>query len=434
MKEAKLRINHFRDRTSENGTVSAEPCKCTEAGNVSTMAEATTQPVNTSRGGRRGKWIVACLVASFVLALATFVAPATSSAQVTIGVAVSFGPPALPIYEQPPCPAPGYIWTPGYWAWDPAYGYYWVPGTWVPAPFVGALWTPGYWAWVNGMYYWYPGYWGPVVGYYGGINYGYGYTGYGYHGGYWNRGRFFYNRDVNRITNINITNVYTQRVVENNRFGHVSFNGGPGGVNVRPTAPQLAAARQRRFGAVNQQLEQERFARGDPAQRARENHGRPAVAATPRPGVFRGNGIVRARQAGAPYQEPAQRTVGRQPERAAPSQVPNGGRVERAPANNTPRNYEPNGRMERGAPAQGRVERQAPQRNAPPANRGMNQQRPEYRNNQPGAVERNQNQARPAEARRPEGRSAPERNSPPPRQENNKGGNGNGRNPGHGRR
>ena len=39
-------------------------------------------------------------------------------AQVDVGVAVSFGPPELPVYEQPICPAEGYIWTPGYWAWD----------------------------------------------------------------------------------------------------------------------------------------------------------------------------------------------------------------------------------------------------------------------------------------------------------------------------
>src|SRR3974390_2554620 len=34
-------------------------------------------------------------------------------------VSVSFGPPVLPVYAQPLCPGPGYIWTPGYWAWDP---------------------------------------------------------------------------------------------------------------------------------------------------------------------------------------------------------------------------------------------------------------------------------------------------------------------------
>ncbi|POA77628.1 hypothetical protein C1883_32095, partial [Pseudomonas protegens] len=56
-----------------------------------------------------------------------------SFAQVNIGVSVSFGPPELPVYEQPLCPGDGYLWTPGYWAWD-GYDYYWVPGTWVLAP------------------------------------------------------------------------------------------------------------------------------------------------------------------------------------------------------------------------------------------------------------------------------------------------------------
>ena len=52
-------------------------------------------------------------------------------AQVGIGISVNFGPPALPVYEQPICPADGYLWTPGYWAYDDVDGYYWVPGTWV---------------------------------------------------------------------------------------------------------------------------------------------------------------------------------------------------------------------------------------------------------------------------------------------------------------
>ena len=75
---------------------------------------------------------------------AVAVGPVASFAQ--IGVAVSIAPPVLPVYEQPPIPAPGYIWTPGYWAYGP-YGYYWVPGTWVQPPGVGLLWTPGYWGW-----------------------------------------------------------------------------------------------------------------------------------------------------------------------------------------------------------------------------------------------------------------------------------------------
>ena len=63
----------------------------------------------------------------------------SSASFAQLSVAVSFGPPALPVYVQPPCPAEGYIWTPGYWAYDPDFGdYYWVPGTWVLAP------VPGY--------------------------------------------------------------------------------------------------------------------------------------------------------------------------------------------------------------------------------------------------------------------------------------------------
>jgi WXXGXW repeat (2 copies) len=87
------------------------------------------------------------LIAAVVLTL-TSVLPTPASAQVAVGISVSFAPPELPVYAQPICPGEGYIWTPGYWAWDPdEEDYYWVPGTWVLAPEVGFLWTPGYWAW-----------------------------------------------------------------------------------------------------------------------------------------------------------------------------------------------------------------------------------------------------------------------------------------------
>ena len=78
-------------------------------------------------------------------------------AQIGVGVSVRIGPPALPVYEQPLCPGPGYLWTPGYWAWDDVDGYYWVPGTSVVAP-VGLLWTPGYWGWNDDVYAWNAGY------------------------------------------------------------------------------------------------------------------------------------------------------------------------------------------------------------------------------------------------------------------------------------
>ena len=85
-------------------------------------------------------------------------------------------PPPLPEYQQPPCPEPNYIWTPGYWSYAPA-GFYWVPGVWAFAPYTGALWTPGYWGYDSDRYGWHQGYWGRYIGYYGGVNYGNGYVG-----------------------------------------------------------------------------------------------------------------------------------------------------------------------------------------------------------------------------------------------------------------
>jgi YXWGXW repeat-containing protein len=114
-------------------------------------------------------------------------------------ISVRFGPPILPVYAQPLCPGSGYIWVPGYWAYDQGEGYYWVPGTWVLPPEAGLLWTPGYWAYRDDAYYWNDGYWGPEVGFYGGINYGYGYPGRGFYGGYWRDREFYYNRNVNNI-------------------------------------------------------------------------------------------------------------------------------------------------------------------------------------------------------------------------------------------
>ncbi|MBI4164253.1 MAG: YXWGXW repeat-containing protein [Acidobacteria bacterium] len=249
--------------------------------------------------------------------------PTPSPARIAVGISVSFGPPALPIYVQPPCPAPGYIWVPGYWAWDPFYGYYWVPGTWVMAPFLGALWTPGYWAYSDGMYVWYDGYWGPVVGYYGGIYYGFGYTGYGYDGGYWRGDQFYYNRSVTNIRTTNITNVYEKTVVNNVNVTRVSYNGGPGGATARPTREQLAAENQQRSGPVASQIQHIQAAQGESRLRASENKGKPDVAATSKAGDFSGREVVRASRAGAPYVPPDPKAIrqNRGGDRSAPARV-----------------------------------------------------------------------------------------------------------------
>src|SRR2546425_1498807 len=208
---------------------------------------------------------------------------ASSYAQVSIGISVGYPPPPLPVYEQPLCPREGYIWTPGYWAWD-GDDYYWVPGTWVLAPEVGFFWTPGYWAWDGGGFVFYEGYWGPFVGFYGGINYGYGYFGHGYEGGRWNNGRFYYNRSVNNVNITEIHNVYNTTVINNTAVTRVSYNGGNGGLNERPTLQEEAAAREKHIPPVSAQMQHVQAARTNPALRASANLGKPPVAATPRPG------------------------------------------------------------------------------------------------------------------------------------------------------
>src|SRR5207344_2018684 len=90
--------------------------------------------------GRWARGITMQMRSIHILLFALIVLSVSTAAFAQIGVAITFGPPALPVYEQPICPGDGYIWTPGYWAWD-GDDYYWVPGTWVLAPEIGFLWT-----------------------------------------------------------------------------------------------------------------------------------------------------------------------------------------------------------------------------------------------------------------------------------------------------
>jgi hypothetical protein len=228
---------------------------------------------------------------------------AASFGQIAVGISVRIGPPPLPVYAQPICPGPGYFWTPGYWAWNDDEGYYWVPGTWVVAP-VGMLWTPGYWGWGGGLYVWHAGYWGPHIGFYGGINYGFGYTGVGFYGGEWRGGRFFYNRSVTNVSVTNVTNVYNKTVIVNNNRT-VSYNGGNGGINMRPTPQEQSYAREQHTPALASQMQHEHAAMQNRQNFAAVNHGRPAIAATARPGDFSSHSVVGARAAGGEYHPPA---------------------------------------------------------------------------------------------------------------------------------
>src|SRR5580698_6284607 len=211
---------------------------------------------------------------SIVPALLLMLSPALSSAQVN--VSVSIAPPELPVYDQPPLPGDGYIWSPGYWAWgDDIQDYYWVPGTWVEAPQPGYLWTPGYWAANGAVFVWNAGYWGPQVGFYGGVNYGFGYGGRGYEGGYWQGNHLYYNRAVVNVGSVHITNVYNKTVINNVEVTRVSYTGGSGGVRAQPTAEESAAAHEHHVAVTPAQQQHVQAARSNPELRASTNRGNP---------------------------------------------------------------------------------------------------------------------------------------------------------------
>lgn len=329
----------------------------------------------------------------------------SAQAQIAIGVTVEVAPPPLPYYEQPIIPAEGYLWVPGYWAWDPAEGdYFWVPGTWVQPPEPELLWTPAYWGWEGGRYLFHPGYWGREVGFYGGIDYGFGYNGAGYFGGHWDHGAFFYNRTVNNITNVRITNVYNQTVVVNDTASRASFNGGNGGTTARPTQQQEAFAHEKHVAATPVQRQHAETASKDRSLFAKQNHGEPAVAATQHAGVLQGEGVTHAsRTPVAPAAQPSGRAQelphpgqeaprpGREPPRANETghQLPTGHELPKPEEKTAAPRHEPQGapKAEPPRPAEANHEPPKVRPEARPEPPKVGEHRPEERPAMPPKVE-----------------------------------------------
>jgi len=273
-----------------------------------------------------------------LLALLVLASPAPSHAQIVVGVSIRIAPPVLPVYVQPPCPTEGFLWTPGYWSYGPD-GYFWVPGTWVRPPQVGVLWTPGYWGWGGGVYAWHGGYWGPHVGFYGGVNYGFGYGGVGFGGGEWRGGAFAYNTAVSNVNVTVVHNTYINRTVVNNTtVNRVAFNGGPGGVNARPTASEQAAEHEQHFMPTGEQTSHEHAASTNRAQLASENHGQPNVAATGKAGEFSGKNVVPARAAGGNAPAGGERPAAYRPPAAGGGNAPGNAPKTESASRNAPAN------------------------------------------------------------------------------------------------
>ena len=86
---------------------------------------------------------------------------AASIAQARVDVDIVIGvPPPVAVVETAPAPRSGYVYAPGYWAWD-GHRHVWVRGrTIVERP--GYTWVSDRWEPVGGRYRFVPGYWEPV--------------------------------------------------------------------------------------------------------------------------------------------------------------------------------------------------------------------------------------------------------------------------------
>ena len=219
----------------------------------------------------------------FIIMLAIVLQLSTNKvfSQLDISITASIAPPDLPIYDQPACPADGYMWTPGYWAYGDG-DYYWVPGVWVSPPHPGYLWTPFYWGFENGIYGLHNGYWGRHIGFYGGVNYGYGYGGHGFGGGRWEGRRFRYNTAVMNVNTTIIHNTYIDRTVIVNKSrmnDHRSFNGGDHGTRAMPTIRERSSMKEDHVAPTSFQSTHVQAASHNTNQFAAVNHGKPSTPA-----------------------------------------------------------------------------------------------------------------------------------------------------------
>ncbi len=123
------------------------------------------------------------------------------------------------------------------------------------------------------------------VGFYGGVNYGFGYGGVGFlFGGEWRGGVFAYNRAVANFGGVHVTNVYEDRTVINRNTivnnNHVSYNGGTGGINAHASAGEMQAEHEQHFQPTGDQAQHEHFASQDRSQLAAVNSGHPGTMAS----------------------------------------------------------------------------------------------------------------------------------------------------------
>ncbi len=83
-------------------------------------------------------------------------AAAPSMARVDVGIDIGVAPPPPQVEVVPPMD-PGYIWAPGYWAWQGGV-HVWIPGHRMQER-AGYHWVPDHWDARGGSHHFEPGHW-----------------------------------------------------------------------------------------------------------------------------------------------------------------------------------------------------------------------------------------------------------------------------------
>jgi hypothetical protein len=111
------------------------------------------------------------------------------------------------------------------------------------------------------------------------------------------------------VSNVHVTNVYNRTVINNVTINHVSYNGGTGGITARPTAEEQAAANERHVPPTSLQAQHAQAASSNRKLYESANHGKPPIAATAKPGEFKGGGVKSAKAAAPEYKPATARSV-----------------------------------------------------------------------------------------------------------------------------
>jgi len=96
------------------------------------------------------------IVAASLLAMVAASASTIAAARTNVDFNISVGPPPV-VYEPVPPPRVGYIWAPGYWAWN-GHRHVWHKGYWMHERH-GYAWAPDHWDHRGDRWYFNRGHW-----------------------------------------------------------------------------------------------------------------------------------------------------------------------------------------------------------------------------------------------------------------------------------